>query len=56
VLAVWGEEDGIVPSSHAENLPDEAKVEVIENKGHMVQMEAAGSVNRAISGFLSGVE
>lgn len=56
ILAVWGEDDKIVPASHAENLPDDAKVEKVEGKGHMVQMEAAGPTNRAISEFLSGVE
>ncbi|AHY45862.1 Alpha/beta hydrolase family [Rubrobacter radiotolerans] len=56
VLAVWGSEDRIVPASHAQNLPESAKVETIEGKGHMVQMEAAGPTNRAIQEFLSGVE
>lgn len=55
VLAVWGDKDEIVPASHAENLPSDARVETIENKGHMVQMEAAGPTNRAISEFLNGV-
>lgn len=54
ILAVWGSEDAIVPASHAQNLPSGARVEVIEGKGHMVQMEAAGPTNRIISEFLSG--
>lgn len=56
VLALWGNEDGIVPASHAKNLPDGARVQIIEGKGHMVQMEAAGPANRAINDFLSGAE
>ncbi|MGI8540500.1 MAG: acetoin dehydrogenase dihydrolipoyllysine-residue acetyltransferase subunit [Rubrobacteraceae bacterium] len=56
ILAVWGDDDKIVPSSHSKNLPDDAKVETIENKGHMVQMEAAGPTNRVVSEFLSRVE
>ncbi|MBA2692314.1 MAG: acetoin dehydrogenase dihydrolipoyllysine-residue acetyltransferase subunit [Rubrobacter sp.] len=56
ILAVWGDNDKIVPADHAKNLPSEAKVETIENKGHMVQMEAAGPTNRAVSEFLGGVE
>lgn len=56
VLAVWGTEDQIVPVSHADNLPEGAKVERIDGKGHMVQMEAAGPTNRAISEFLASVE
>ncbi len=54
VLAIWGSEDRIVPASHADNLPKDAKVERIEGKGHMVQMEAAGPTNRAIGEFLGG--
>lgn len=52
ILAIWGREDEIVPADHAENLPDGAKVEILDSKGHMVQMEAAGPTNRLISGFL----
>ena len=52
ILAIWGREDEIVPVSHSENLPDSARVEVIEGKGHMVQMEAAGQTNRLIEDFL----
>ncbi|QIN81974.1 acetoin dehydrogenase dihydrolipoyllysine-residue acetyltransferase subunit [Rubrobacter tropicus] len=54
ILAVWGREDAIVPAKHSENLPEHAKVEILEGKGHMVQMEAAGPTNRLIQGFLAG--
>lgn len=56
VLAVWGAQDAIVPAAHTENLPGDARAEVMEGKGHMVQMEAAGPTNRAVSGFLDSVE
>jgi pyruvate dehydrogenase E2 component (dihydrolipoamide acetyltransferase) len=48
ILAVWGREDAIVPHSHAENLPEHARVEILDDTGHMPQMEAAGKVNRLI--------
>lgn len=54
ILAIWGSEDKIVPASHADNLPGDAKVAIVEGRGHMVQMEAAGPTNRAISEFLGG--
>ena len=54
VLGLWGEDDAILPSSHARNLPQGAQVEVIEGAGHMPQMEAAGRVNRRLGEFLDG--
>ena len=52
MLAVWGQDDRILPVSHTENLPENATVEVLENTGHMPQMEAAGHTNRLIEQFL----
>jgi pyruvate dehydrogenase E2 component (dihydrolipoamide acetyltransferase) len=54
ILAIWGSEDQIIPGSHSENLPDNARVEVLEETGHMPQMEAAGKVNRLVREFLDG--
>jgi len=56
MLVIWGAEDKVVPVEHARNLPDHARVEVIENTGHMPQMEAAGRTNRLIGEFLDGQE
>ena len=56
ILAIWGREDEIVPSEHSENLPDHARVEILDGKGHMVQMEAAGPTNRLIEEFLDEQE
>ena len=52
MLVIWGKEDNVVPVSHSENVPDHARVEVLDNTGHMPQMEAAGRVNRLIGAFL----
>ena len=46
---IWGAVDSIVPASHADGLPDSVAVLVIADKGHMVQMEAASEVNRALA-------
>jgi pyruvate dehydrogenase E2 component (dihydrolipoamide acetyltransferase) len=54
ILVIWGSEDQIVPASHAENLPSEARVEILEETGHMPQMEAAGKVNRLVGEFIDG--
>jgi pyruvate dehydrogenase E2 component (dihydrolipoamide acetyltransferase) len=48
---IWGADDQIFPVSHARNLPANITVEVLDNSGHMVQMEAATKVNRLIAGF-----
>ena len=50
---VWGAEDRIVPASHAADLPEKVRVHLLEEVGHMPQMEAAGEVNRLIGEFLS---
>lgn len=56
MLVVWGSEDRVIPVSHADNAPDNARVEVLEETGHMPQMEAAGQVNRLIGEFLDSQE
>ena len=52
MLVVWGREDKILPVSHSENAPGNARVEVLDDTGHMPQMEAAGPTNRIIGEFL----
>ncbi len=56
MLAIWGREDEIVPAAHTENLPPHARVEILDGKGHSVQMEAAGKVNRLIEDFLQNLD
>ena len=53
VLVVWGAEDRIIPAAHAQGLPGGVTVEIVAGSGHMVQMEAAGTVNGLIEGFLN---
>ena len=55
ILAIWGREDRIITHSHAENLPEHARTEVLDDTGHMPQMEAAGKVNRLIGEFIDGL-
>lgn len=52
VLVIWGEEDRIIPVAHAHAVSGKVQVEVFGNRGHMVQMEAANDVNRAIARFV----
>jgi pyruvate dehydrogenase E2 component (dihydrolipoamide acetyltransferase) len=44
-LVIWGANDRVIPAKHAGALGEAAKAEVIEQAGHMVQMERAGKVN-----------
>ena len=52
ILAIWGAEDQIIPASQCRGLPASVRTEIIEGRGHMVQMEAASEVNRLIESFL----
>jgi pyruvate dehydrogenase E2 component (dihydrolipoamide acetyltransferase) len=54
ILVIWGDGDQIIPASHAQGLPGDVSVHVLEGKGHMVQMEAASEVNRLLNDFLEG--
>jgi len=52
VLVVWGGKDRIIPASQADGLPGHVRVEVLPDAGHMVQVEAAGAVNRLLASFI----
>jgi pyruvate dehydrogenase E2 component (dihydrolipoamide acetyltransferase) len=52
VLAIWGSDDRIIPVAHAPAPGGQVRVEILPGQGHMVQMEAAGDVNRLIEHFL----
>lgn len=54
-LVVWGEQDRVIPAAHAAGLGSAARVEVIPNAGHMVQMEAAGKVNALVKEHIGKV-
>ncbi|HET6218607.1 MAG TPA: acetoin dehydrogenase dihydrolipoyllysine-residue acetyltransferase subunit [Acidobacteriaceae bacterium] len=51
VLVLWGSEDRILPASHALNLPQHVRTEILQGQGHMVHMEAASKVNTVIQSF-----
>ena len=46
-LVIWGKDDQVIPAEHSQNLGN-AKVVLVEDAGHMVQMEQASEVNRLI--------
>ena len=50
-LVIWGKEDRILPVDHAGSLPNQVEVKILEDGGHMVQMENASEVNRIINKF-----
>jgi pimeloyl-ACP methyl ester carboxylesterase len=56
-LVVWGRHDRVLPFRNAQlvarELP-EARLEVLENSGHMVIYEEAEAFNRLLLGFLDG--
>jgi pyruvate dehydrogenase E2 component (dihydrolipoamide acetyltransferase) len=49
VQVVVGAKDRIIPAAHAQGLPANVRVHVIESAGHMPHMEAASEVNRLIA-------
>src|SRR5580704_7499261 len=51
ILVLWGSEDRILPASHALNLPQHVRTEILQGQGHMVHMEAASKVNTVIRSF-----
>lgn len=53
LLVIWGEDDRIIPSSHAAAAPSKATVQVIDQAGHMPQMEKASEVNALLRKHLA---
>jgi len=49
VSVIWGRDDQIVPSSHSEGLPDNVSLHILDNSGHVPQMENAARVNQIIN-------
>lgn len=49
---IWGEADAVIPPAHAGNLAG-AKVHLVPDAGHMVQMEKSAEVNRLIRDFVA---
>jgi pyruvate dehydrogenase E2 component (dihydrolipoamide acetyltransferase) len=52
ILVVAGADDQVIPAGHAAALGGKAEVQVLEGRGHMVHMEAAGEVNRLLADHL----
>ena len=53
VAVVWGEDDRVIPASHAQHAPPGAKVKVLPGAGHMTMMEKAGDFNAMLKGHLA---
>lgn len=52
VQIVWGRDDHIIPAAHANGLAGTMPVHILDNVGHIPQMEKAGEVNRLIARFI----
>ena len=52
-LVIWGVSDQIIPVAHAHNI-ETARVELLDDAGHMVQMERATRVNELLSEHILG--
>ncbi len=48
VRVIWGSVDQIIPATHADGLPDNVMVDVLDGFGHLVQVEAASDVNKLL--------
>lgn len=49
VRVIWGTKDEIIPSAHAESLPPNVEVSLLDGYGHLVQLEAASEVNALLA-------
>jgi pyruvate dehydrogenase E2 component (dihydrolipoamide acetyltransferase) len=52
VQVIVGAKDRIIPAVHAQGLPGNVKVHVIESAGHMAHMEASAEINRLIAAIV----
>lgn len=50
VRVIWGSVDKIIPAAHADGLPGNVDVHVLDGYGHLVQLEAASEVNKLLQG------
>ena len=48
VKLIWGKDDQIIPSYHAQDLPGSFAVHIFPNTGHMVHIEQSKVINRLI--------
>ena len=49
---IWGRDDRIIPAAHADAIAARARVNVLDEVGHLPHMEAAGEVNRLIGAMI----
>lgn len=49
ILCICGEQDRVIPPSHAGNLPDHAAVHLLSNTGHLPHMEMAAQVSALLA-------
>jgi pyruvate dehydrogenase E2 component (dihydrolipoamide acetyltransferase) len=54
VRVVWGREDAIIPAVHAEGLPPQIRVDLLDGAGHMAHLERAAEVSRAVAEQAAG--
>ena len=55
VSVIWGKNDQIITSTHADALPDHVSVSIIDQSGHVPQMENAAKVNELIKTTIQSV-
>ena len=53
VQVIWGRDDHIIPVAHAEALAGHLPVHILDDAGHLPQMEKAGEVSRLITKLLA---
>jgi pyruvate dehydrogenase E2 component (dihydrolipoamide acetyltransferase) len=53
VQLIWGRDDRIIPVAQALALSGKLSVHILDQAGHLPQMEKAGEVNRLIARFLA---
>jgi len=56
-LIIWGRQDGIAPPVYADEFAGRiagARVELIDNAGHLPQMEQLATVSKLVTDFLGG--
>jgi pyruvate dehydrogenase E2 component (dihydrolipoamide acetyltransferase) len=50
---IWGRADRIVSAGHAEGLPADVAVHLLDGAGHLAHMEKSGEVNRLMADLVS---
>ena len=56
-LVIWGKQDGIISPEYADEFASRiasARVELIDNAGHLPQFEQLGGVSKLVDDFLNG--